>query len=140
MVLSDTQAAKLDSWKDWFLSRESSTSLDKENMDQLFSAFDPSLSANDCKAAVQKHEETVFMAKLSLNGGLNLLHHFKEVGGTLYDKEKEAGVIIGVSQSIATTMTPDTEKLFEKPSFAVQVVPPVTSILKATTLEEIDAR
>jgi len=107
-------------------------------MEQLFSAFDSSLSANDCKAAVGKHEETVFMAKLSLNGGLNLIHDFKEVGGTLYKKEKEAGFIIGISQSIATTMTPDTEKLLEKPSFAVQVVPTVTIILKVTTVEEID--
>jgi len=36
-------------------------------------------------------------------------------------------------------MAPDTEKLFKKPSFAVQVVPTVTSILKATAVEEIDA-
>ena len=107
-------------------------------MEPLFSAFDSSLSGNDCKAAVGKHEETVFMAKLSLNGGLNLFHHFKEIGGTLYEKDKDAGFIIGISQSIATTMTPDTEKLFEKPSCAVQVVPTVTSILKVTSEEEID--
>jgi len=77
------------------------------------------------------------MAKLSLNGVLNLFHHFKEVGGTLYEKEKDAGFIIGISQSIATTMTPDTEKLFEKPSCALQVVPTVTSILKVTTEKKI---
>jgi len=88
-------------------------------MEPLFSAFDSSLSANNCKAAVGKYEETVFMVKLSLNGGLNLFHHFKEVGGTLYEKEKGAGFIIGISQSIAMTMTPDTEKLFEKPACAV---------------------
>ena len=86
MVSSVTQATKHLSWKEWFDSRISSGLIDKENMDQLFSAFDSSILANDCKASVEKHEETVFIAKLSLNGGLNLFHHFKEVGGTLYEK------------------------------------------------------
>jgi len=36
-------------------------------------------------------------------------------------------------------MTPDTEKLLEKPSFAVKVVPTVASILKATPVEDINA-
>lgn len=66
------------SWKECFDSRENSSSINKENMEhQLCFAFDSSLLANDCKAAVERHEETVFMVKISLNSGLN----FKEVGG-----------------------------------------------------------
>jgi len=94
MASSLTEVTKYVSWHEWFSSRESSSLIDKENMEPLFSAFDSSLSANECKASVGKHEETVFMAKLSLNKGLNLFHHFKEIGGTLYEKEKDAGFII----------------------------------------------
>ena len=79
------------------------------------------------------------MAKLFLNNELNIFHQFKEVGGTLYEKEKESGFVIGVSQSIALTMTPDTKKLFKQPSFVAQTVPLVMHILKATAVEEIDA-
>ena len=37
------------------------------------------------------------------------------------------------------TMTPDTVTLFEQSTFASQVVPTVTYMLKATTSEEVDA-
>ena len=127
------------SWLDWFDGMDSGTAIDKAHLETLFTAFDASHPVDDCKAAVTKHKETVFLAKLSLNSGLNLFHHFEETGGTVYDTEKDAGFIIGVSQSLAMTMTPDTATLFEQPAFASQAVPTVTNILKATTSEEVDA-
>jgi hypothetical protein len=128
----------IDSWVDWFGAMDSGSAIDKAHLESLFTAFDASHPVIDCKAAVTKHKETVFLAKLSLNSGLNLFHHFEETGGTVYDTEKDAGFIIGVSKSLAMTMTPDTASLFEQPTFASQVVPTVTNILKATTSEEVD--
>ena len=108
-------------------------------LDPFFTAFDASHSVDDCKAAVTKHDETVFLAKLSLNSRLNVFHHFREAGGTIYDADTDARFIIGVSQSIAMTMTPDTATLFEHPAYVTQPVPTITNILKATTSDEVDA-
>ena len=94
----------IDSWVDWFGAMDSGSTIDKAHLESLFTAFDASHPVIDCKAAVTKHKETVFLAKLSLNSGLNLFHHFEETGGTVYDTEKDAGFIIGVSKSLAMTM------------------------------------
>ena len=136
--MSSTQNAKYLSWMEWFDATDSSSTINKAHMDPFFAAFDASHSVDDCKSAVTKHKETVFLAKLSLNSRLNLFHHFEESGGTVYETDKDAGFIIGVSQSIAMTMTPDTATLLEQPAFAAQTVPTITNILKATTSAEVD--
>jgi len=127
------------SWMEWFSGAASSSATDKANMDPFFTAFDASHSVDDCKAAVTKHDETVFLSKLSLNSRLNVFHYFRESGGTVYNADTDAGFIIRVSQSIAMTMTPDTATLFEHPAYVTQPVPTITNILKATTSDEVDA-
>ena len=136
--MSSTQNVKYLSWLEWFDTTDSSSAINKAHMDPFFAAFDASHSMDNCKSAVTKHKDTVFLAKLSLNSRLNLFHHFEESGGTVYETDKDAGFIIGVSQSIAMTMTPDTATLLQQPAFAAQTVPTITNILKAMTSVEVD--
>ena len=39
----------IDSWKKWFDSRDSSTFINKQAQEELFQAFNSSLSADECK-------------------------------------------------------------------------------------------
>ena len=55
----------IDSWVDWFGAMDSGSAIDKAHLESLFTAFDASHPVIDCKAAVTKHKETVFLAKLS---------------------------------------------------------------------------
>ena len=67
----------IDSWVDWFGAMDSGSTIDKAHLESLFTAFDASHPVIDCKAAVTKHKDNVFLAKLSLNSGLNLFHHLR---------------------------------------------------------------
>ena len=133
-----TSTDKYASWADWFCARESSSVIDNSKQESLFNTFGAALSAEECKSAVKKHNDTVFIAKLSLRSGVNMFHHFMETGGTLYDQNKDPGFIQGVSQWISTPTTPDIEVLFEKPTGAAVTVPTPTSILGITSVADID--
>jgi len=53
-------------------------------MEQFFWALDSSFSANERKAAVEKHEETIFIVKLSLNR-----EHFQSFQESPWDSLRE---------------------------------------------------
>ena len=53
-------------------------------MGNIFKTFDSSMSLNEAMVQVEKHTETVFLAILSLRSGVNIFHHYIQVGGTVY--------------------------------------------------------
>lgn len=64
---------------------------------------------------MEKHTKTVFLARLSLYSGLNLFHHFIQVGGTIYSDNKEAGFFFGLNKATVAKTTPDMDVLFVSP-------------------------
>jgi hypothetical protein len=133
-----TSTDKHDSWDDWFYARESSSAIDKARQEELFTAFNATLSATECKNQVKEHDTIIFIAKLSLRSGVNIFHHFLETGSQIFNETKAHAFIEGISQPISSLMTPDIEVLFEKPAGVAVAVPTPTSILANTTVEDID--
>ena len=88
---------------------------------------------------VEKHDETVFLARLSLRSGINIFHHFIQVGGTVYSGEKDAGFFVGLNKSTAAKMTPDIELLFATRSEIAFQMPPKEDILNCITLDDVKA-
>ena len=70
---------------------------------------------------------------------LNVLHHFIQVGGTVYSGDKEEGFFVGVNKSTAAKMTPDTELLFATPHLTAFTMPKKEDILSCVTLEDVQA-
>ena len=107
--------SKYTDWTDYFNAVPSSTYINKGCMKSLFKTFDATVTENEALNQVEKHSETVFLARLSLRSGLNLFHHFIQVGGTVYSDDKEAGFFLGLNKSTTAKMTPDIDVLFETP-------------------------
>ena len=107
--------SKYTDWTDYFNAVPSSTYINKGCMKSLFKTFDATVTENEALNQVEKHSETVFLARLSLRSGLNLFHHFIQVGGTVYSDDKEAGFFLGLNKSTTAKMTPDIDLLFETP-------------------------
>jgi hypothetical protein len=133
-----TSTDKHDSWDDWFYARESSSAIDKARQEELFTAFNATLSATECKNQVKEHDTIIFIAKLSLRSGVNIFHHFLETGSQIFNETKAHAFIEGISQPISSLMTPDIEVLFEKPAGVAVAVPTPTSILAITSVEDLD--
>ena len=70
---------------------------------------------------------------------MNVFHHLKIVGGTVYDATVDIGFVQGVGQETSLTMTPDIDILCDKSGGAAVPVPTMTTIMGVTTVEEVDA-
>jgi hypothetical protein len=88
---------------------------------------------------VKKHQDIVYLARLSLRSGRNVVHHFVQVGGTLFAPEKESGFIQGLDKETASAMTPDTETLFASPHADTYQVATRESIMNCTSIDKIEA-
>lgn len=130
----------LSSWVDYFDSLQSSEIINKSKIEHLMKLFNSTHTDTSVRASMEKHPETVFIAKLSIGNRLNLFHHFKRSGGTVYNTTKTDGVIIGTKKEPVAVVTPDTEILFAKPTYPVVNgnVPTRTHLYDATTPDEID--
>ena len=74
--------------------------------------------------------------KLSHGGGLNLFHHFSQIGNSLYSNvEFESGFIIGMDKTTATPMMPDINVLLAKQSTTEIPVPKRDEICTCVTLK-----
>ena len=62
---------KYTDWSDYFEAVPSSTFINKGCMKNLFKTFNATVSKNEVTKQVEKHTETVFLARLSLRSGLN---------------------------------------------------------------------
>ena len=56
------------------------------------------------ESKVEKYIETVCLVRLSLRSGLNLFHHFIQVGETVYSNYKESYFILGLNRATAIEM------------------------------------
>jgi hypothetical protein len=133
-----TSTDKHDTWDDWFHARESNSAINKARQEELFTVFNATLSATECKNQVKEHDTIIFIAKLSLRSGVNIFHHLLETGSLIFNEPKAHAFIEGISQPISSLMTPDTEVLFEKPAGVAVPVPTPTSILAITSVEDVD--
>ena len=69
-------SSKINSWLDWFTSRESALVVDKQNLENLFKTFHSTVSKSKFLERISKHSETVFLFKVNFGSGrVNLLHH-----------------------------------------------------------------
>ena len=107
--------SKYTDWIDYFNAVPSSTYINKGCMKSLFKTFDATVTENEALNQGEKYSDTVFLARLSLPSGLNLFHHFIQVGGTIYSDDKEAGFFLGLHKSTSAKMTPYTDVLFKTP-------------------------
>ena len=57
---------------------------------------------------VENHTEVVFLARLSLRSGLNILHHFIQVGGKCYSNEKNSDFILDLNKITVVITIQDT--------------------------------
>ncbi len=133
-----TSTEKHDTWDDWFHARESNSAINKARQEELFTVFNATLSAEECKNQMKDNDSIIFIAKLSLRSGVNIFHHLLETGSLIFNEPKAHAFIEGISQPISSLMTPDTEVLFEKPAGVAVPVPTPTSILAITSVEDVD--
>ena len=71
---------------------KSATMINKQLQDQLFTTFNTSITAEECKSQLVAHRETVFLLLKNFgNQKLNLFHHLTEIGCTLYDASVHQG-------------------------------------------------
>jgi hypothetical protein len=123
-------------WLDWFQTRDSSSLIDHQCQNWLFSAFNASKSAKECKQQlIVAHDEWsvfLFVENFGTTKSINILHHVHEVGGTIYDQSNGVGFIQGVDADLAAMLTPDLEVLCTKPNQAAEHIPTVTRSLLAT--------
>jgi hypothetical protein len=128
------------SWKDWFLSRDSTAIINKSNQEKLFLTFNLTISNSKCIKSLTQHKETVFLHKVNFGQEkVNTFHHLTSVGGTIYNTtEKEYGFIQGIRDTTATSMTTNIKVLCKMPTQAPIAIPSVTQILIVTTEEQVD--
>lgn len=108
-------------------------------MEELFKAFGASVSNNELKLKLKKSEEMVFLGKLSNGGGLNVFHHFSQIGNTLYSNtNSESGFIIGLYRETATPMMPDIEVLLAKQSATKIAVLKRNEICNCVLIKDIE--
>ena len=114
--------------------------VNRGRMKDLFTAFNHSITPEEALSNVKKHQDIVYLARLSLRSGRNVVHHFVQVGGTLFAPEKESGFIQGLDkETAASAMTPDTETLFASPHADTYQVATREAIMNCTSIDKIEA-
>jgi hypothetical protein len=133
---------KIDSWTEWFQSRESGKEIDMSNQETLFNTFNSTVSKSNCIEAVVNHDETAFLHTASFGrGNVAVFHHLTVVGQNIYNRNGtiEYGFIQGLGKDTAISMTPDIDTLFSEPNGAAVPVPSPTALLSVSSSEEVDA-
>ena len=133
--------AKHKDWLTWFHSRKSATIINQSQQEQFFKTFDATVSEDETITKVEDHEETTFLYKVNFGQNrVELFHHMKASGGTLYDSGvKEYGFIQGVEEGHPAIMTPDIAVLSKVESDSDTAVPTTTNLLNVKTKAEVEA-
>ena len=127
------------SWQEWFDSRNSAETINKNHQAELFEAFNADESADKITEEIIQHEETAFLFKVNFGeANVNIFHHLKKIGGTTYHPTVAYGFIQGVGKSTAWTMTPDISILSETPTGAAVSTPTPTNLNGMTTIEHVN--
>ena len=123
-----TPPTTYDSWQKWFDSRDSAKTINKNHQTELFQAFNANEVADKITEEIIQHEETAFLFKINFgDANVNIFHHLKKIGGTIYQPTVAYGFIQGVGKTTAWTMTPDTVILSETPTGAAVPTPTPTN-------------
>ena len=135
-----TPPTSFESWREWFDSKESADTINKTHQAELFTAFGPEDDNEKCIEEIIQHEETTFLFKVNFGStNVNIFHHLKKIGGTLYHPTTLFGFIQGVGQGTTWVMTPDTEILGKKPEGDAIPTPTPTTLNNVTSLANIEA-
>ena len=133
-----TMTSAPDSWKEWFLSRDSASHINKNNLSDLLKTFNHSLTSDQCKSKLQVYNESVFLFCQNFGEDkLGMFHHFNTIGGTLYSKKEEVAFIQGIGENTSSTMTINCKKLTEIPNNLNQSVPTQTNMLAISSIDNI---
>ena len=128
------------SWQEWFDSRDSAITINKSHQSELFAAFGPDDDSEKCIEEITQHDETAFLFKVNFGtGNVNIFHHLKKIGGTIYHPETAYGFLQGVSRNTTWTMTPDMDVLSNKPEGAAVATPTSTTLNGLTSIEDVEA-
>ena len=134
-----TPTTTFTSWQEWFDTRDSASTINKTHQAELFDAFKADDDADKILNEIIQHEETVFLFKVNFGtANVNIFHHLKKIGGTIYLPTVSYGLIQGVGEATSWTMTPDTTLLSEKPTGDAVSTPTPTSINGVTSIEDVD--
>ena len=134
-----TPPTTYDSWQKWFDSRDSAKTINKNHQTELFQAFNANEVADKITEEIIQHEETAFLFKINFgDANVNIFHHLKKIGGTIYQPTVAYGFIQGVGKTTAWTMTPDTVILSETPTGAAVPTPTPTNLNAITTIEHVN--
>lgn len=127
------------SWQKWFDTRDSASTINKSHQAQLFAAFTAEDDSTKAIDEIIQHEETAFLFKVNFGiGNVNIFHHLKKVGGTIYQPTVAYGFIQGVGETTSWTMTPDTSLLSEKPTGGAVLTPTPTNLHGITTIANVN--
>ena len=96
----------IDSWLDWFQSRDSYIVISQSDQEKLFMSFSPNILKINCIDAVMQHNETAFLQKASFGEmNITIFHHLVAAGGTIYDNHGKAYEFIqGLRSTTASPM------------------------------------
>ena len=98
-----TQTSARNSWKEWFLSSDSASYINKSNLSDLLKTFNHSLTSDQCKSKLQVYIESVFLFRKNFGEDkLGMFHHFNTIGGTLYSKKEEVAFIQGIGENLSS--------------------------------------
>ena len=118
------------SWLEWFLTHEDTESINRSSKKAIFEAFNATKTEDDMKAALLRHQETVFIFKQNFGiNRLNVFHHLAVIGGNFHNKKEHFGVIQGIDKYVTCIMTPDMNQLLGLSTNEVSV-PLFSDILK----------
>ena len=107
------------SWLDWLDSRDSADVINKTHQAELFNAFSNEIDADKSIEEIIQHEETAFLFEMNFGASnVNIFHHLKKIGGTIYQPSTSYGFLQGLEKGTTWPMTPDIEVLGKKPEGA----------------------
>jgi hypothetical protein len=134
-----TEQTNFNSWLEWFDSRESAAHINKSHQAELFAAFNADETNEKILNEIIQHEETAFLFKTNFgNKNVNIFHHLKKIGGTIYQQNTAFGLLQGVGKSTTWIMTPDTETLCRTPTGDAVGTPTTTNLNGITTVETVN--
>jgi hypothetical protein len=133
-----TDSTTFPSWQEWFDSRESANHINKSHQAALFATFNADENEDKIINEIIQHEETAFLFKVNFGDkNVNIFHHLKKMGGTIYQQEITYGFLQGLGRSTTWTMTPDTETLCKSPLGEAIGTPTATNLNAVTTIESV---
>jgi hypothetical protein len=136
--MTDTAASTFSSWLEWFNSRDSADHINKTHQAELFNAFNAEETEAKVMEEIIQHVETAFLFKVNFGAGnVNIFHHMKKTGGTLYQPATAFGFLQDVGSDTTWPMTPDTDVLCKTPEGEAVATPTPTAIYGLTTIESV---